>query len=341
MAQIEKAAGQASELTRQLLAFGRKQIMQPRPTMLNYVIVSTEALLTRMLGHHVRLILDLDPDLEKTQVDPSQFEQVFLNLAINARDAMPKGGTLTLRTRNVELREDEVLGLAAGRYVMCETIDTGVGMDESVKARLFEPFFTTKGSHGNGLGLASVHGIVKQSAGDIQVESEPGRGTTFRFWIPVYDGESLQAEPPAALAKRPIKGGRVLLVDDNLTILELLEDALSIAGFEVLAAPGGPEALRMLAEDGGDIDAVVSDVLMAPIDGYDLVTQILRTHPTVQVLFISAYAANKLQNLSVHEVGEVTTLQKPFAPSVLIQRLSELLNEPSGRGAAPPDAEEV
>jgi signal transduction histidine kinase len=327
MEEIEKAAGQASQLTRQLLAFGRKQVLDPKPTNLNDVIRGTEPLLSRMLGGHVKLVTRLDPDLCRTKVDVGQIEQVLANLAINARDAMPEGGTLTLSTQNVVLGEAEVVGLDAGRYAECSVTDTGVGMDEAVCARIFEPFFTTKGGRGTGLGLSSVHGIIKQSAGEISVESAPSRGTTFRFWLPAYTGE---ARPERPRADRPVEATthcRVLLVEDNHAVRELLEQWLLTAGFEVLAAENGKAALDRLASDDAHVDVVVTDVLMPVMNGHELVTRLAAIDPAIRVLFISAYAPEELLSLPLAQPAAV--LQKPFAPSLLVRRVRELLTDPT------------
>ncbi len=323
MAEIEKAAGQASRLTRQLLAFGRRQFLEPRPTLLNEVLRQAEPLLARMLGGHFELRLMLDPELGFSEIDEGQMQQVFANLTINARDAMPEGGILTIATRNLTIADNDPGSLAAGRYVCCTVSDNGVGMSEQVRARIFEPFFTTKNHLGTGLGLSSVHGIIKQSLGDIRVESRLGAGTTFTILLPVTRGL------PKALASRPSQGtinavsGTVLLVEDNAVVRELMGQSLESAGFHVIAAQDGREALSRIEAGDQHVDIVVSDVQMPQMSGTELFEHLEKRFPALCLLLMSAYAPEQLPLTKA--LSRTAFLQKPFPPSVLVERARTLL----------------
>ena len=257
-----------------------------------------------------------------------QLEQVFVNLTLNARDAMPEGGRLTISTRNVSLREREVSDLRPGRYVQCAVSDTGSGMSEEVRAHIFEPFFTTKDKHGTGLGLASVHGIVHQSRGEITVESREREGTTFRIWLPVTEhrahvGESRsQSHPLSSTSKH---GAFILLVEDNHAVRELLQQSLKEDGFEVIAAEDGRAALAHAQRQARRFDLVVTDVLMPGMGGRELAERLAELQPGLRVLFMSAYAADDLSRLRILE--GVSLLQKPFSGSALVRKVREVLQD--------------
>jgi len=327
--QISGAAHRAANLTRQLLAFSRRQILEPKVFDLNEVIKNLDKMLRRIIGEDIQLITVPARDLGKVRADPSQIEQVILNLVVNARDAMPKGGTLTIETANVELDEHYARTHASvlpGRYVMLSVTDTGVGMTPEVAEKIFEPFFTTKEKgKGTGLGLSTVYGIIKQSGGNIWLYSEPGRGATFKIYLPRVD------EPPEELAERKevseIPRGRetVLLVEDDENVRTMTAKMLTRYGYRVLMAIDGPQAIRLFEKEKDSIDLILTDVVMPSMGGREMVKQIQRLRPEVKVIYMSGYTDNAIAHHGILEEG-IDYIQKPFTLESLLNRVRELLD---------------
>ncbi len=327
--EIRAAAARAAGLTRQLLAFSRRQVLQPRVLDLNAVVETLHRMLRRLIGEDVKLALSLATGSLAVRADPGQLEQVILNLAVNARDAMPRGGTLTLETAEMELDEAyrrEHAGVTPGRYVMLAMTDTGTGMDAEVRAHLFEPFFTTKEQgKGTGLGLATVYGIVQQSGGHIWAYSEPGRGTTFKIYLPRTDEAIETAEPVAA--PRPAAGGveTVLLAEDDPAVREVTAAMLAQRGYRVLRAPDGQAALEMARAHPGPIPLLVTDIVMPGMTGPELADALRRERAGLRTLFISGYTDDAVVRQGVLEAG-MPYLQKPFTLDDLIRRVRGLLD---------------
>jgi PAS domain S-box-containing protein len=333
--EIKKASGRASGLTRQLLAFSRKQVLQPRVLNLNAVVANMEKMLRRLIREDIELATVLDPALGRVKADPGQIEQVIMNLAVNARDAMPQGGKLTIETMNVYLDEDyarQHVDVQPGPYVMLAVSDTGVGMDEETLSHLFEPFFTTKEKGaGTGLGLATVYGIVKQSGGHIWVYSEPEPGTTFKIYLPRVEEAVELLQPGAALAKLPQGTETVLLVEDADMVRELARRVLLQNGYTVLVARHGGEALQVCEQNEGPLHLLVTDVVMpGGMSGRDLAENLAPLHPGMKVLYISGYTDNAIARHGVLEPG-IAFLQKPFTPDSLVRKVREVLDAPQQR----------
>jgi len=333
---IEDASERAAALVRQLLAFSRKQVLQPKNLDLNSVIGGLEQLLRRLLGEHVQLQTNLGARLGTIKADPSQVEQVVMNLVVNARDAMPSGGRLIIETCNAELDQkyaSEHVTVKAGPYVMLAVSDTGVGMSAETVAHIFEPFFTTKGaSRGTGLGLATTYGIVKQSGGYIWVYSEPGQGTTFKVYLPRFEEE---AEATAAVkVKRaaPMGSETILLVEDDEAVRELTEMVLKTYGYHVLVADEPKHAQKLSDTPGLDIALVLTDVVMPTMSGRELVQRLTDKHPHLRVLYMSGYTDNVITSGGVLEPG-LAFLQKPFTPVSLANKVREVLDAtvPAGK----------
>jgi two-component system cell cycle sensor histidine kinase/response regulator CckA len=330
--EIRKAALRAADLTRQLLAFSRQQVIAPTVLNPNDVVVNMDKLLRRLLGEDVELRATLAPDLGAVKADASQLEQVVLNLAVNARDAMPNGGQLTIETQNVELDEAYVRGHVSaqpGRYVMLAVSDTGIGMDGATQARIFEPFFTTKEKgKGTGLGLATVYGIVKQSGGWIWVYSEAGHGTSFKVYLPRV------AEAAAPLAPIPmppisVRGSQtILLVEDEEVVRHLVEKVLKANGYTVLVAATGRDAERVAGEHEGPIHLLMTDVVLPGINGRQVAELLTAVRPGIRVLYLSGYTDDAIVRHGVLEPG-VAFLQKPFSPAVLGRKVREVLDSPA------------
>ena len=326
--EIRKAALRAAELTQQLLAFGRKQALAPRVLNLNELISGIEKLLRRTLGEDVDLRAVLAPGLGAVQADPGQLEQVIINLAVNARDAMPNGGRLTIETANLELDAGYVarhLAVQPGPYVMMAVTDTGTGMDAAVQARIFEPFFTTKSREkGTGLGLATVYGIVRQSGGYLWVYSERGQGTVFKVYLPRVDGvpEAPAAKLPDGKALDGVE--TVLIAEDQEEVRKYTRKLLEARGYTVVPAASGAEALRLAAQRQGVIHALVTDVIMPGMSGPDLALELAKTRPETKVLYLSGYADESIVHHGVLEPG-VAFLQKPFTADALARGLREIL----------------
>jgi PAS domain S-box-containing protein len=325
---MQSTAERAATLTRQLLAFSRQQILQPQVLDLNALVHEISQLLRRLIGEDIALVTVLDPTLGQVRADPGQLGQVLLNLAINARDAMPRGGQLTLETANVAWEEDderEAPRIPPGRYVQLRVSDTGVGMDTTVQAHLFEPFFTTKEvGKGTGLGLATVYGIVTQSGGYIAVDSALGRGTTFTLSLPRVDA-ALTASPagqtPIALTGEP---ATILVVEDETDVRELVADILTATGYRVLSARSGAEALQCCAQHAGAIDLLLTDVVMPGMSGHELAVQIRRRWPRVKVLYMSGYTDEILGRYGAVDPS-LAFVEKPFAPESLTHKVREVL----------------
>jgi nitrogen-specific signal transduction histidine kinase/ActR/RegA family two-component response regulator len=317
---VYAASERAARLTRQLLAFSRKQILQPRELDLNAVVRGVMPMLGRLIGEDIAVVTHLAPRLGAVTADPAQLEQVLVNLAVNARDAMPEGGTLGIETADVALdaaaceRRDGPV--APGAYVRLAVRDTGAGMDEATRARAFEPFFTTKApGKGTGLGLATVYGIVRQSGGCVTVSSAPGAGTTVVVELP----RTSAPEParPAADAPAPGRGtGTVLLVEDDATVRQFVRRVLEWQGYAVLEAAHGPDALRVAAEHGGRIDLVLTDVVMPGMSGRALAEALTASRPGLRVLFMSGYTDDEILRRGLGTTG-VALLEKPFTAEAL------------------------
>jgi len=329
LAEVLTCAERAAQLTRQLLAFSRKQALQPRVLNLNDIVADVERLLRRLIGEDIDLLTNLEASLEPVEADPGQMEQVIMNLAVNARDAMPQGGKLTIETANVELDEDYAelhVGATAGPHVMLAMTDTGSGMDEATRSRLFEPFFTTKAKgKGTGLGLATVYGIVKQSGGNIWVYSEPGVGTTFKIYLPRTSRKAEQAAMPSS-GELGGEGRRILVVEDDPALRTLLSRMLESLGFEARTAPNGVEALARLEEDGPTPSILITDVVLPAMSGNELAQRARQRHPELKVLFTSGYTDAAIVRHGVLDSG-APFLQKPFTRADLTAKLREVLGE--------------
>ncbi|GEM_PF-154317 len=327
--QIAKAAERASGLTHQLLAFSRKQVLAPQVLDLNTVVAGVDKMLHRLIGEDIELVTRPCAGLWHVKADPGQLEQVLLNLAINARDAMPRGGRLTLETRNVELDARFVRhhsGSRPGQHVLLTVSDNGAGMPPDVRSRIFEPFFTTKEvGRGTGLGLATVYGIVKQSNGYITVESEPGQGTTFHIYLPRAEEELLPAVESRERAT--VAGGTetILLVEDQQDVRALACEFLGRQGYRVLEARSGPEALQVSGQHAGEIHVLVTDVIMPGMSGRELVDQLAPARPQMKVLYVSGYTDEAIGKHGILEPG-TEFLQKPFSRESLARKLRDMLD---------------
>jgi PAS domain S-box-containing protein len=330
IAEITRAAQRAADLTRQLLAFARRQIIEPRIVDLNGLVLNVDRMLRRLLGEDVDLVTVADPKLWRVRIDPGQFEQVLVNLAVNARDAMPEGGRLLIETGNVELDPDfarQHATVQPGPHVLLAVTDTGSGMDPEVLGHIFEPFFTTKEvGKGTGLGLATCYGIVKQNRGSIWVYSERGRGTTFKIYLPRADGAVESREAPEPLPAGVLHGSEtVLLVEDESVVRALAAEALRRHGFQVLTASTGTEALDLAGQTLRPFDVLVTDVVMPQMGGQQLAEHLLAQTPALKVLFISGSIDCVLARDGALKPG-MTLLQKPFTPRQLVQRVRDLID---------------
>jgi two-component system, cell cycle sensor histidine kinase and response regulator CckA len=325
---IEQVTGRATTLTRQLLAFGRRQILQPRLVDLNAEMGELQALLGQVLGERIELAISLEPELGPVRVDPTQIQQVVVNLALNGRDAMPEGGVLTIATDGVELGPDEAssLGLEPGCYVTLSVSDLGIGMDAETRSRVFEPFFTTKQAPaGTGLGLATSYGVVSQSGGTIDVVSEPGEGSTFRIYLPRVQQPLHAADPDQPSAGLARGKGTILVVEDEPEVRAVVSQVLERAGYHVLMAADPTEAITVCRRAGAEIDLLVTDVVMPVMDGHELFERIRTYTPGVKVLFMSGYASDVAAELeSFGPAGSF--LQKPFSSGELTHHVRAILN---------------
>ncbi len=335
--EIEKAAGRATLLTRQLLAYSRKQMLQQSPLDLNAVILDMDAMLRRMISEDVRLATLLGDDLGRVLADRTQIEQVIMNLCLNARDAMPLGGNLTIETREVDVDGDDVV--RPGSYVALSVNDTGSGIDPETQEHIFEPFYTTKKpGEGTGLGLSTVFGIVAQSGGKITVESESGRGTTFTVYLPRVEQP---AEEPAGRVSAPavLGGSETLLVtEDEDGVRELVRTVLEIGGYRVLAAASAREALALAETHRGPIDLVVTDVVMPGMSGVELARRLKATRPAIGILYLSGYTEEEVIRRGLL-ASSVRFLEKPFTPEALSAKVREILDSvPWEQAVASPPA---
>ncbi len=326
--EIQKAGDRAALLTRHLLAFSRKQVLQPKILDLNAVLAGTEKLLQRLIGEDIELLVVLAPALGRVKADAGQLEQIIMNLAVNARDAMPPGGKLTIETSNVIFDEEySALHAAArpGPHVMLSVTDTGCGMDAKTKERIFEPFFTTKEfGKGTGLGLSTVYGIVKQSGGSVWVYSEVGIGTTFKIYLPSVD-TSLEITPPVDRLEK-VQGGSqtILVVEDEAALLQVTRQSLEAVGYVILAAHSPAEAIRISASHPGPIHLMVTDVIMPGMNGAQLATHLSALRPEMKVLYVSGYTDDTIVRHGVLDPG-LAFLQKPFSPKTLARKVGEVL----------------
>jgi two-component system cell cycle sensor histidine kinase/response regulator CckA len=330
--QIMKAGERAAALTKQLLAFSRHQVLQPKVLELNKLVTSLSIMLQRLIGEDVELRLVLGHDVGRVSADPGQLEQVLMNLAVNARDAMPKGGILTIETANVELDRNYTarhLTVEPGPYVLLAVSDNGVGMDAATQARLFEPFFTTKATgRGTGLGLSTALGIVKQSRGTVDVYSEPDRGTSVKVYLPRID------QPPSEESENVGKASRrgtetILLVEDDEMVRHLVRDTLLREGYRIFDAADPMEARRIAENYRGAIQLLITDVVMPKVSGRELADGLLRRRPDMKVLYMSGYTDNAILSSGILE-KEVAFLQKPFTPAVLSEKVRDVI-ESDGR----------
>ncbi|MGA2984964.1 MAG: PAS domain S-box protein, partial [Terriglobia bacterium] len=327
--EVRKAGERAASLTRQLLAFSRQQVMDLQVLDLNSVITSMNMMLGRLIGEDINLVTVTGKDLGRVKADPGQIEQIIVNLAVNARDAMPQGGKIIMETRNVDLDAPyaQTHGVVkAGPYVMLAMSDTGIGMDAETQKRIFEPFFTTKEiGKGTGLGLSTVYGIVKQSDGYTWVYSEPGKGTTFKIYLPRID-EPLEVHGLENADAEAARGTETLLVvEDEPAVRMLVLESLRMKGYRVLEASNGAEAISIAAQNPRSIHLLIADVVMPEIGGRVLAEGLMSTHPEMKVLYMSGYTDNAIVHHGVLETG-TAFLQKPFTPKALAQKVREVLN---------------
>lgn len=329
--EVKKAADRAAALTRQLLAFSRKQVLQLRILNLNEVISELEKMLQRLIGEDIGLRTVLEADLGAIKGDPGQIEQIIMNLAVNARDAMPQGGKLTIETRNVYLDEDYAkhhIAVNPGPYVLLAVSDNGLGMDEKIRAHIFEPFFTTKEKgKGTGLGLSTVYGIVNQLGGNIWVYSEVGQGTTFKIYLPRTD-EGAHEYKRSADTEKALQGVEtIVLAEDEEMVRKLARRVLEIYGYQVLEVANGGAAILVCERHKGPIHLLITDVIMPEMSGVELATRLTRLHPEMKVLYMSGYTDNNIAHRGVLDEGE-NFIQKPFSTDALARKVREILDAP-------------
>ncbi|MBI4241191.1 MAG: response regulator [Candidatus Rokubacteria bacterium] len=326
---MDETADRAAALTQQLLAFSRKQVLQPKVLDLNAVVANMDTLLRRLIGEDIDLVTVPGPGLGRVKADPSQLEQVIVNLAVNARDATPRGGRLTIETANVELDETYArrhVGVVPGPYVMLAVSDTGIGMDAETQSRIFEPFFTTKElGEGTGLGLATVYGIVNQSGGSIWVYSEPGQGATFKIYLPRVEEAADSIGSDKAQNAVPRGAETILIVEDNAAVRDVARDILRDHGYTVLEARHGDDALRICERHAGPIHLMVTDTVMPQMSGRELAERLTVVRPETKVLYVSGYTDNAIVHNGMLNAG-VAFLQKPFTPDALARKVREVLD---------------
>jgi len=333
---ILKAAEGASSLTRQLLAFSRKQVLQPRVLELNTLVNQIAELLPPLLGDDIYLVMDLDSELGRVRADPGQIEQVIMNLAFNARDAMPEGGGLTIQTTNVGLDEAFASlnpGVRPGPHVMLAVCDTGRGMDEETQSRIFEPFFSTKDeSKGTGLGLATVYGTIEQSGGAVTVSSKLGHGTTITIYLPRVEESVEVVEPPKPSPKSLEGSETILVVEDDDAVRKMTGEFLKIKGYTVVEARNAPDAIQFTKGHSGPIDLVLTDVVMPGMKGRELVERLESIRPGMKVLYMSAYTEDAIINFGILSPG-TAFIEKSFSPDDLACKVREVLEATQGRAA--------
>lgn len=327
--EIQRAGDRATALTRQLLTFSRQQIVEPKILNLNHILRNMEKMLQRLIGEDIEYTTHLDETLGSIQADAGQIEQVIMNLVVNARDAMPSGGKLTLETQNIELNENfsrKHVDLQPGNYILLAMSDTGIGMEEEIQNHIFEPFFTTKEKgKGTGLGLSTVHGIMKQSNGQISVYSAPGQGTTFKLYFPRMDASPAQSFLPEA-ASYSLRGTEtILLVEDEEFVRKIIHRILNLQGYNVLQAENGDRA-RQLADSFPDkIHLLLTDVIMPQLSGQELSKQLTLSRPGIKVLFMSGYTDAAIVHHGILD-EKVHFIQKPFTTELFLQKIRELLD---------------
>jgi two-component system, cell cycle sensor histidine kinase and response regulator CckA len=343
---IKKAGSRAASLTSQLLAFSRRQVLQPKVLNLNSIVNETQKMLQRLMGEDIEQRIVLEPALGKTKADPGQIVQVIMNLVVNARDAMPTGGKLTIETANVSFADGtyfDGVTVPQGHYVMLSVNDNGTGMDPETRERLFEPFFTTKpAGKGTGLGLATVYGIVKQSGGYVFADSELRQGTTLKVYLPQVDLAVEEVSSPAAKMPELPQGSETLLVvEDERAFRELLLDGLQSRGYQVLVASNGVEALQVAERHNGPIRVLITDVIMPQMSGPELARCLTKVRRNTDVLYMSGYADDKVGNISKVD-GELMLIQKPFYIDELVRKIQEILrrkDRQSSREISSPELE--
>src|SRR5579883_3067399 len=329
--EIRRSAERGGALTHQLLAFSRRQPLEARMVRLNDLILQIEKLLRRLIGEDIELVTIPAAPFDVVEADPGRLEQVIMNLVVNARDAMPNGGKLTIETGSIQLSESfsaKQLGMAPGSYVVISVTDTGVGMTEETQSHLFEPFFTTKNpGRGTGLGLATAYGIIRQSGGAIRIMSQVGKGTTARIYLPpAQSAAPARQENAVAPQAGPMTGVEaILVVEDETRVRKLIVDVLTARGYRVLEATRGEDALRISKAHDGDIDLAVVDVVMPEISGPDLVRQLTPQRPDLRVLYISGYTDEAIVHHGIPESG-AAFLQKPFLPDELARKVREVID---------------
>jgi CheY-like chemotaxis protein len=321
--QIVNAANRASVLTKQLLAFSRRQVLQPKLINLNHLVTNLKAMLAPIIGERIKIDTVFDPGLGLIKADPHQLEQVVMNLAINSRDAMPEGGLFRIET-SMEDGPAE-----SGRRVRLTVRDTGCGMDERVREHAFEPFFTTKGvGKGTGMGLSMVYGIVRQNEGMIHVASQPGQGTVFDIYFPVVTEREAEGAAPTQSRSKPESGGTVLVVEDEPEVRGLVRETLRELGYTVLEARDGYEALKLVEEQGAEIRLVLTDVIMPRMNGHELAKRLRVIRPGTKVLYMSGYTDDVL---AFHGIApEIDLIQKPFSSGDLAEKLEKALSANAG-----------
>jgi two-component system cell cycle sensor histidine kinase/response regulator CckA len=325
--QIRQSADKAAVLTRQLLAFSRRQAMQPGILDLNNVVRDVEKMLKRLIGEHIELVTRLGPELGRVRADASQIEEVIMNLALNARDAMPNGGTVTVGTSRAEFTVQGAGGHPAGSYLLLSVSDTGEGIDEETRQRLFEPFFTTRGQRGGvGLGLSAVYGIVEQHGGFIRVSSEPGQGSRFDVCLPRLP----HVPDPVEVAKaEPLGIGgteTILVVEDEAGVLKLISETLRVYGYKVIGTTDGLEAMEIAGRQETHVDLLLTDVVMPKMNGRKLGDAWKLLNPTVKVLYMSGYTKDAQWNQLLEDLGD-RLLGKPFSGATLAQKVREALDD--------------
>jgi len=330
--EIKKAGKRAASLTQKLLAFSRKQVLQPEIIDLNDVVRDMEKMIRRLIGEDIELVTVLVEDLDRIKADRSQIEQVIMNLVVNARDAMPSGGRLTVETGNVEFDTDYTnrhldTKIIPGSYVMLAISDTGIGMDEKTRSHIFEPFFTTKGKgEGTGLGLSTVYGIVKQSGGYIWVYSEPGMGTTFKIYFPKIEEKA--AERRKTEKEEVISEGteNILLVEDEDMVRGMVRESLVKFGYNVLDARNPEEAIQIADRNDGTLDLLITDVIMPGMNGKSLAEYLVKKHPKMKVLYMSGYTDQTIVSQGILE-EDISFIQKPFSPVDIAKKVREVLDQ--------------
>ena len=327
--QISQAANSAASLTRQLLMFSRQQVIQPVDLDINQTLRNIEKMLRRLIKENIEFTVVTDPGLDRINADPGQIEQIIVNLVVNARDALPNGGKLRIRTTNVRLQKDSVdagAGRLGGHFVLLEVTDTGTGMDSQTQAHIFEPFFTTKAvGKGTGLGLATVYGIVKQSNGHIEVRSKLGYGSCFMVYLPAVEQAKVSHQSFEGMASPTFSGETVLVVEDARPLRDMICQALSEFGCTVLSAPNGEQALRIFKERGGAIDLLLTDVVMPGMNGADLAKEVRVLRPGTKILYMTGYSGEFIRT-DMLSPG-VSLIRKPFTPADLARKASKMLAE--------------